>query len=123
MTDVAGYKKAFRCFTRYWLLLRYRCIKVRDILVLTLTFVKELHRCRDDVNRYSINLVLVLVGTEHKSALHKHEHAFSGILSNDFCQLVPGHDSEPHWLLVFPLVNCQGKLCDWLSVIGGNGQF
>src|SRR2546421_6599912 len=88
------------------LLLRQWCISVnRDLLLL-----KKLHCSSYDIYCYPLNLVLILVGAEHQFALHKHLHAFSGILFHDFRQPVPGGDSQPQWFLVFPLVNCQGKL-------------
>src|SRR5947209_8159997 len=94
-----------RLFLRQW------CISVnRDILILTLALLKKLHRCCDDVKCYAVSLVLILIGPKHELPLDKHLHAFSGILFHDFCQSVPGGDIEPQWLLVFPLVDCQGKL-------------
>src|SRR5438132_12401511 len=89
-----------------WLLLRQWRISVnRDLLILGLPLLKKLYRCCDDIYRYPVNLVLILVGTKHQFALDKHLHAFSGILFHDFRQPVPGGDSQPPWFLVFPLVN------------------
>src|SRR6266516_4179317 len=93
------------------LLLRQWRISVnRDLLILALALLKKLYRCCDDIKRYAVSLVLILVGPEHELPLDKHLHAFAGILFHDFRESVPGGDIEPQRFLVFPLVNCQGKL-------------